>query len=73
MTAVPEVRLGPPLVAVAPCGPTVELLDALALSCSACGDLVDVDGTGRRAELARLAYRHAEEEHDGLVDRVGWV
>lgn len=45
--------------------------DCLVLTCSACGDLTD-PGVPRRF-LQEKASRHAQDVHDGDVDREGWA
>lgn len=47
--------------------------DVHVVSCSACGVLTDPGQMESRAALARFAYRHAEDVHDGDVDRKGWA
>lgn len=63
---VPTVRLGFPIVG------GIELReDAFqVVTCSECGEVAD---GGNRAIVARAAHIHAEEAHDGLVEREGWV
>ncbi|QOR55378.1 MAG: hypothetical protein SHS37scaffold145_29 [Phage 71_18] len=69
-----------PLIRVA--HPTVEgipLTDCLVVTCSGCADVDgDTELTGwenaqRRPWLQRQAYLHAQEAHDGDVDREGWA
>lgn len=43
--------------------------DLKVVRCSACGEVADGHN---RTILARAAYRHAEDAHDGLVEREGW-
>ena len=72
--AVPVVRLGPARVDVGTYSP-VDLADSLVLDCSECGELTDehLATPHNSAFYARRAHRHAEEAHDGDVERVGWV
>lgn len=54
----------------------IALPDDLELTCSECPEFgVDYEHKGRstRNRLARQAHRHAEEVHDGDVDREGWT
>lgn len=60
-------------------GKLVELPDCLVLTCSGCPDadgdteLTDWEPEQRRGWLQRQAYLHAQEAHDGDVDREGWA
>lgn len=69
MTPDPRVAVEHPLVG----GEPVESL--LHVTCSACGEVTDWEGTSPddRRRLQELAAAHAAETHDGLVDAVGWA
>lgn len=51
---------------------SVEVPEALILTCSEHGELTDWCSLTARAHLQWKARKHADDEHDGDVDAAGW-
>jgi hypothetical protein len=69
----PVVRVAQPVVWPEGSRKPVAMPDMLVVDCSRCGLLTDWRSTEEREQLQRIAARHGDEEHDGLVEAVGWA